>query len=171
LIDSDQTGSTACVALVRVETGRRILYVANLGDTRAVLVSGASTVERLSYDHRATDKAEIERVRRDGGIVIEDRVAGALAVTRAFGDHALKRDGVIAKPHIKKHFLRPSDRYLVIASDGIWDTLEDLHVMKLCRDDLTTRDIASSIIKTAIEGGSMDNCSCLVLRFNSVSPF
>lgn len=62
---------------------------------------------------------------RDGGIILDGRVAGALAITRAFGDHALKKDGVIATPSIKKHLLRPSDRFLVIASDGIWDVIED----------------------------------------------
>jgi protein phosphatase PTC1 len=113
------------MVLLRVETGRKVLYIANLGDTRAVLVSGASTAERMSYDHKSTDKAEADRVRRDGGIIMDDRVGGALAITRAFGDHALKKDGVIAKPYIKKHFLRPSDRCLVIASDGIWDVLDD----------------------------------------------
>jgi serine/threonine protein phosphatase PrpC len=102
-----------------------VLYIANLGDTRAVLMTGASTAERLSYDHKSTDRAEVERVKRDGGIIMDDRVGGALAITRAFGDHALKKDGVIAKPYIKKHMLRPTDRYLVVASDGVWDVLED----------------------------------------------
>jgi len=119
-----------------------VLYVANVGDTRAVLVSGASLAERLSYDHKASDKFEIERIKRDGGIVMDDRVSGQLAVSRAFGDHALKREGVIAKPHSKKHVIRPSDRFLVIASDGIWDVLDDQEVFKLCRDDHSTKEIA-----------------------------
>ena len=118
------------------------MYIANLGDTRAVLMSGANQSERLSYEHKATDKAEIERVKRDGGIILDDRVGGSLAITRAFGDHALKRDGVIAKPYIKKHFLRPSDKYLVIARDGIWDVLDEPEVFKLCRDDQSTKEIA-----------------------------
>jgi serine/threonine protein phosphatase PrpC len=130
------------VALLRQETGRRVLYLANLGDTRAVLVSGASFIERLSYDHRATDRAEIERVKREGGIVFDDRVGGSLAITRAFGDYALKREGVSAKPHVKKHVVRPGDRYLVMASDGIWDVLEDQDIQKFCRDTLTCREIA-----------------------------
>ena len=123
LLDSDLTGSTACVALLRSETGRRVLYIANVGDTRAVLVSGASLTERMSYDHKATDKQEIERVQRDGGVVLNERLGGALAITRAFGDHAFKKDGLTAKPYIKKHIVRPSDRFLVIASDGVWDVL------------------------------------------------
>jgi serine/threonine protein phosphatase PrpC len=113
------------VALLRQETGRKVLYLANLGDTRAVLMTGASTAERLSYDHKSTDKSEVDRVRREGGIIMEDRVGGALAITRAFGDHALKKDGVSARPYIKKHMVRPTDRYLVMASDGIWDVLDD----------------------------------------------
>ena len=143
------------------------MYLANIGDTRAVLMSGASLAERLSYDHKATDKYEIERVQRDGGIVLQDRVGGSLAITRAFGDYALKGEGVIAKPYIKKHVLRPSDRFLVMASDGVWDVLSDQDAFRLCRDELTTKEIAQHIVKAALEGGSTDNCSCIVLRFNS----
>ena len=99
--------------------------MANVGDTRAVLVSGTTSYERMSYDHRATDKAEIERVKRDGGMIMEDRVSGTLAITRALGDHSLKRDGVTAKPHIRRHVLRPTDKFLIMGSDGIWDVLDD----------------------------------------------
>ena len=67
----------------------------------------------------------INRIKNGGGIVMENRVAGSLAVTRAFGDHALKNDGVTAKPYINKHVLRPFDKFLVIASDGVWDVLTD----------------------------------------------
>lgn len=79
----------------------------------------------MSYDHRATDPVEVDRIRKDGGIVLDNRVGGSLAITRAFGDHSLKKDGVIARPYIKKHVLRSSDRYLVVASDGVWDSMED----------------------------------------------
>ena len=104
--------------------GNKVLYIANLGDTRAVM-SKNGLAERMSYDHRATDPAEIERIRTSGGVVMSDRVGGTLAITRAFGDHSLKKEGVIAKPYIKKHILRSSDKYLVVASDGVWDSLED----------------------------------------------
>ncbi len=45
----------------------------------------------MSYDHRATDPAEIERVRSVGGEVFDGRVGRTLAITRAFGDHSLKK--------------------------------------------------------------------------------
>jgi serine/threonine protein phosphatase PrpC len=37
LLDSDGCGSTACVTIVRKEGNTNVLYVANVGDTRAVL--------------------------------------------------------------------------------------------------------------------------------------
>lgn len=46
-----------------------------------------------------------------------------------------------------------------------------LDISKSSDAELTSGDILSSIIKAAIDGGSMDNCSYLMLRFNSASPF
>ena len=51
LIDADGCGSTACVAIVRKEGVHSVLYVANIGDTRAVL-SKSGTAERLSIDDK-----------------------------------------------------------------------------------------------------------------------
>lgn len=42
LLDSDGCGSTACVCVIRVEQGERVLYTANLGDSRAVLFKANS---------------------------------------------------------------------------------------------------------------------------------
>ena len=36
-MDAENTGSTACVCIVRKEFGHNYVYVANVGDTRAVL--------------------------------------------------------------------------------------------------------------------------------------
>jgi len=54
-----------------------------------------------------------------------NRLGGVLAVTRAFGDHSLKDSGLIAVPHIAKYTLKPFDKFLVMASDGVWDELSD----------------------------------------------
>lgn len=124
LIDSDGCGSTACVAIVRKEGNHNVLYVANIGDTRAVL-SRSGKAERLSVDDKADNPDENARIKSTGGIIIDNRVGGVLAVTRAFGDHSLKRAGLIATPHIVKYTLKPFDKYLIIASDGIWDELSD----------------------------------------------
>ena len=54
MIDADNTGSTACVAVVRNEMNNKVLYVANVGDTRAVM-SKNGLAERMSYDHKGSD--------------------------------------------------------------------------------------------------------------------
>lgn len=54
LLDADNTGSTGCVCIIRNEFGHKVLYVANVGDTRAVL-SKNGMAERMSQDHKATD--------------------------------------------------------------------------------------------------------------------
>lgn len=123
-MDSDHCGTTACVAIVRREINHNVLYVGNVGDTRAVL-SKNGTAERLSIDHKATDVQEVQRIKSTGGTIMDGRVAGGLAITRAIGDHAYKTFGVTCSPYVVRHVLRPFDKYLIIASDGVWDTVTD----------------------------------------------
>lgn len=71
LIDSDNQGTTACVTVIRKEDGvKRVVYVANCGDTRCVVGRKGGGVERLSYDHRASDAMEVSRIRKKGGFVM-----------------------------------------------------------------------------------------------------
>jgi len=51
LLDADGCGSTALCTIVRKEGAHNVLYVANLGDTRAVLSKGGQA-ERMSVDHK-----------------------------------------------------------------------------------------------------------------------
>ena len=106
MLDSDGCGSTACVCVVRKESQHNILYVANVGDTRAVLARG-NKAERLSIDDNCMNQDEVDRIKNSGGLILNNRVGGVLAVTRAFGDHALDKVGLTAAPHILKHILKP----------------------------------------------------------------
>lgn len=62
---------------------------------------------------------EIERIKQAGGVVIKNRVAGCLAVSRAFGDIGLKTMGVIVEPYQVSMQLQPGDTHLIIACDGV----------------------------------------------------
>lgn len=61
-----------------------------------------------------------------GTITCDDiaRVEGVLAVTRAFGNNAMKRI-VQAEPELREHVLAATDEFLVIASDGVWDMVSN----------------------------------------------
>lgn len=49
-----------------------------------------------------------------------------LAMTRSIGDMAATSVGVTAEPEIKVFTnLSPNDKFIVIASDGIWDRISN----------------------------------------------
>jgi serine/threonine protein phosphatase PrpC len=79
---SGDAGSTANVAVY--DQQHNVLYVANAGDTRAVLSRGGVAMD-LSYDRKGTDPEEIARVAKAGGFVKNGRLQGSLAVSRALG--------------------------------------------------------------------------------------
>lgn len=53
---SIECGTTALVAYVRENTA----YVANVGDSRAVLAMADGSVKRVTRDHKADDPIEVE---------------------------------------------------------------------------------------------------------------
>ena len=65
-----------------------------------------------------------------------------------------------------RHVLRPFDKYLVIASDGVWDTVNDSQAIELCKEHKNTKEIAQDIVKLSLDKGSGDNISCMVIKFN-----
>ena len=48
-----------------------------------------------------------------------------LAMTRSFGDAMAARVGVNAVPEIKAYDLTPDDKIIVLASDGVWEFLDN----------------------------------------------
>jgi serine/threonine protein phosphatase PrpC len=85
-------GSTAITAFIR----GRSLWVANVGDSRAVLVRGFPSANAipLSVDHKPNRPEERRRIAEAGGRVVYmfgvPRVNGILAVSRAFGDRNMQ---------------------------------------------------------------------------------
>jgi len=62
LVGASDTGTTCCLAYVRKENQKRTCFVANLGDTRAVLCIDGNA-KRVSVDHKPTAPSEIERIK------------------------------------------------------------------------------------------------------------
>ena len=123
---------------------------------------------RLSVDHVATDPSEVRGVQERGGHVVNNRVGGTLAVTRALGDHSLKggSGGVTAEPYCCTHTCGAADRFVVMASDGVWDVISDADVQRLVLQHahLPPPEIAQKLVQAAIAGMSRDNISALVVR-------
>ena len=114
---SAQHGSTATTALI---LGNR-LYAANVGDSRTLLCRNM-TAYPLSIDHKPSREDEAARIREAGGFIINNRVMGELAVSRAFGDAEFKK-GIQSMIDDGVNDLQPSntnwDQPLIIAEPEI----------------------------------------------------
>lgn len=109
----------ATEARVRNEASRqRVLYTANVGDARIVLCRNGRAL-RLSYDHKGSDENEGRRVAGAGGLILNNRVNGVLAVTRALGD-AYMKDLVTGHPYTTETVIQADqDEFLILACDGV----------------------------------------------------
>eukprot|EP00271_Cylindrocystis_brebissonii_P001775 TRINITY_DN1204_c0_g2_i1.p1 TRINITY_DN1204_c0_g2~~TRINITY_DN1204_c0_g2_i1.p1 ORF type:complete len:794 (-),score=119.34 TRINITY_DN1204_c0_g2_i1:3492-5873(-) len=123
----------SCVSSI-VRHGK--LYVANAGDCRAVLCRGG-LAEQLSYDHRASDPSEKKRVEsHENGIIAgakgRERIHNRLAVSRGIGDYDLKTL-VISTPHIRVLPITSDCEFVIMASDGLWDTFKNDEAVAIAR--------------------------------------
>ena len=138
-----------------------------MGDSRVVLCRGGKAVP-LSIDHKPNRSDERQRIEAAGGIVAWAgtwRVGGVLAVSRAFGDRLLKRY-VVAVPEIQDEALQPGDEFIVMASDGLWDVLSYQDAISLVRGMQDATEMATRLAQEAYSRGTMDNISCVVVRFD-----
>ena len=159
------SGACSCVAHI---SGDHI-YVANSGDTRAVLgqldENGKWTGIPLSTDHNVDNEAEVKRIRSSHPVVESsdllknNRLLGQLIPLRALGDLRYKlpitdlknivslmgsafSHGIIpnnyytppyltAEPEVVHHKLTRRDRFLVLATDGLWEAMSNQEVVRL----------------------------------------
>ena len=136
-------GSCAVIAVVKDDH----LVVANLGDCRAVIgqLSGDKySALTITQDHNARENREYEILNREHpdeyDIVSDGYVKGYLQLTRALGDAYLKYPELswldedrqfspFTPPYVKSIPdvfylpLQPSYRFLILASDGLWDLI------------------------------------------------
>ena len=146
------------------------LYVAHLGDCRAVLSRGGGVAAALTADHTCAAEGERARIERGGGFVSRSgsgvwRVQGSLAVSRAFGDAGLKR-WVLAEPAVARVPLRAGCEFLVVASDGLWDKVsnqEAVDVVARGRNAAAVARSCAELVDMARRRGSRDDVTVMVV--------
>ncbi|KAL3319426.1 hypothetical protein Ciccas_001899 [Cichlidogyrus casuarinus] len=139
-IPGQTSGCTACSALFvpDLTTKNVRLFVANVGDSRAVLCRDGKAVD-LSCDHKPESPEELARIKKAGGAVgVDGRVNGGLNLSRAIGDHtykqredlSLSQQMITADPDVTDTVLDPKqDQFLVIACDGVWNVMTSQEVV------------------------------------------
>ncbi|KAK1325581.1 putative protein phosphatase 2C 52 [Acorus calamus] len=160
---SRDDGSTASTAVL---VGRH-LYVANVGDSRAV-ISKAGKAIALSDDHKPNRSDERRRIENAGGIVMWAgtwRVGGVLAMSRAFGNRLLKQF-VVAEPEIQEDEVDEELEFMVLASDGLWDVVPNEDAVTLAGSEDEPEAAARKLTEAAYTRGSADNITCIVVRFH-----
>jgi len=169
LTEFEESGSTCCLVYICIENGERVVYSANIGDSRTIIVKNKEA-KRLSYDHKASDKSEAQRVKNEGGAIIRGRLYSSLAITRGFGDYSFKGEvkGLINVPHITRTVIEKDDKYVIIASDGIWDVINEAKAFELIQKSnlKNSEEIVKLLVESSISFGSKDNISCIVIKLN-----
>lgn len=139
----DRSGSCALACIII----RDKCFIANLGDSRAVLSSNkGNKVFVLSKDHKPLDEVEMNRIVQAGGYVYQNsnyntvpalvgphRVfPGRLSVSRTIGDIYAKlaqyggnANVIIPTPEIKNFRVLPEHDFILMCSDGIFDRIDN----------------------------------------------
>ncbi|KAL2181461.1 phosphatase 2C-like domain-containing protein [Thermothelomyces heterothallicus CBS 202.75] len=161
LAASDATHAKLKSSAVR----QRVLYTANVGDARIILCRQGKAL-RLSYDHKGSDENEGKRITNAGGLILNNRVNGVLAVTRALGDTYIK-DLVTGHPYTTETVIQPElDEFIIIACDGLWDVCSDQDAVDLVRDIQDPVAAAKLLVDHALSRFSTDNLSCMIIRLD-----
>ncbi|GMN45340.1 hypothetical protein TIFTF001_014524 [Ficus carica] len=163
--DLGRGGSTAVTAILI--NGQR-LWVANVGDSRAVLSRGGQAVQ-MSTDHEPN--AERGSIENKGGFVSNmpgdvPRVNGQLAVSRAFGDKSLKSH-LRSDPDIQHSNVVPNTDILILASDGLWKVMTNQEAVDIARRTKDPLKAAKQLTAEAVKRESKDDISCIVVRFRA----
>ncbi|CAN0017147.1 unnamed protein product, partial [Heterosigma akashiwo] len=162
-VDDSLSGTTAIGVFLK----GHMLYVANTGDSRAILISSddGGFGAALSIDQTPFRQDERERVRRAGAVVMTmDQIEGlepihdnwgtqlgeeidesgdpprvwhqdldrpGCAFTRSLGDSVGEAIGVVPDPELLIRELAPGDKYVVLASDGVFEFITSQSVAEM----------------------------------------
>ena len=156
-IDTQFSGST-CVTIIL--TKNKIIS-ANAGDSRAVMgrfINGEWKNIDLSQDQKPNNPGERERILAHGGRIeaYKDENGGdfgpprvwlkyedvpGLAMSRSFGDEVAASVGTISEPEIEEFDITEDDKFIIIASDGIWEFISSQECVNFIKDFYVKKDL------------------------------
>ncbi|XP_030523045.1 probable protein phosphatase 2C 2 [Rhodamnia argentea] len=164
---SQGVASGACAASVLLKDGR--FHVANVGDCRVVLCRNG-VANALTRDHRVSREDERLRIENSGGFVHSRngvwRVHGSLTISRAIGDLHLK-EWVISEPEIKTCRITPDCKFLIMASDGLWDKVSDQGAVDLVSKQGNLQESCKKLVELACSKGSMDDITVMLINLQN----
>jgi len=190
-IDLSFSGSTLICVLVVGDT----LVCANIGDSRAILGTlndlGWQRVS-MSRDHKPELDKETKRILNSGGRIakyqdalgqesgpmrvwLRDQDIPGLAMSRSIGDNIAKQAGVVDSPEFKWLTLARNDKFIVLASDGLWEVITNEECVKIVGElyNLGNTEVCcENLVKKALsrwkrQSEVVDDITVIVLFLNT----
>ena len=147
-------GSTAVMACV----GRDGVRFANIGDSRGYLLHDGE-LTRMSVDH--SERGSLERAREDLGF--DEGMPGNMrdGLTQYLG---LEQDELIIEPEVGD--LQPIELgdVILLTSDGLTSCVEEAVICEELDAGRDVQETAQRLVDLAIESGSRDNITVIVVR-------
>ena len=183
-IDANFSGTT-CVMVFQV--GDRIIC-ANVGDSRAIIVKGDKAIP-LSIDQKPDDPEESKRIKENGGEISQYEEDGeksgpfrvwkkgeaypGIAMSRSIGDFIASKLGVIPEPKFIEEKIDKDTKFIVVASDGVWEFLDNDTVKNMVMPFYEKKDpigACKELIKKSTEFWNqedivVDDITCIVVFF------
>ncbi len=162
-------GSTAlCGVMYKNSKNTNYIWIANVGDSRAVLCNHMNKTIQLSKDHKPHHMPERKRIEMMGGKIEFDGVdwrVGDLSLSRAMGDLD-NTPYVTHKPELFRYRLNKKDKFIIFACDGLWDVVSNsdaANFVNILLSKKYTGNIAKKLAEFAITKGSYDNVTVSIL--------
>ncbi|KAL9646065.1 hypothetical protein ABK040_007945 [Willaertia magna] len=149
------SGTTGITCFVKFNSNTDVDVICpNVGDSRCVLYHAGKTYE-MSRDQKPNNEIERKRIEAADCIVTMNRVAGNLAVARAFGDFRYKTNekksaeeqAVCCVPEITRQHIeiqkgnKTDPTFLILACDGLWDKFSNEEATAYVREQFKKYDI------------------------------
>ncbi|CAN6645393.1 adenylate cyclase [Trichomonascus vanleenenianus] len=154
------TGS--CATIVYINDNK--IYVANVGDSMAIMSKGIGEYTVLTTRHDPTSQDELARIRRGAGVVSSNgKLDGILDVSRAIGFYNLIPH-IHAAPSIFSYELTGSEDFLILASKQLWEYVSYEIAADVARTHIRSPMLAAQKLRDfAIAYGCTDKIMVMVL--------
>lgn len=155
-----RTGAAGVIVYIR----KKKMYVANAGNSLAVVAGRGGTARLITKKHEPFDAAEIARIRTaEGWISHRGYVNDEVDVSRAFGFYNVF-PAINVSPNVEEIELADTDEFVIIANRGLWEHMSYQAAVDVARTERSSPMIAAAKLRDlAISYGSAQNIMVMVL--------
>jgi protein phosphatase 1L len=161
-------GSTCLLAIMHKFKNELCLNVANVGDSRMIVISKDGKTKQITTDHSPDDPSEQKRIEKLGGEIYTDsdgtKRIGDLSVSKSFGDED-NAPYVSHEPDVFNIKLN-NVKYVVMFCDGLYASLENEDIFPLIQKfkKNNSENLSVDLVEEALKEGTTDNVSLIIIE-------